>query len=146
MIAVGRVQLLDYLNAVRLTMNDARGAEMSDPVSNHDIEDVLSSIRRLVAQGNPRQTVPRTPDPAPIDVSISRPPATEPAAPKPAPAIASPERFLLTPALRIEADEPVTPLRPEPALPVATAAPTSSRASLEATIACLLYTSDAADD
>ncbi|MCK0121721.1 hypothetical protein MWU61_14310 [Loktanella sp. F6476L] len=25
---------------------------MSDPVSNHDIEDVLSSIRRLVAQGN----------------------------------------------------------------------------------------------
>ncbi len=29
---------------------------MSDPVTNHDIEDVLSSIRRLVAQGDSRRT------------------------------------------------------------------------------------------
>lgn len=32
---------------------------MSDPVSNHDIEDVLSSIRRLVAQGS-QQTQPES--------------------------------------------------------------------------------------
>lgn len=36
---------------------------MSDPVSNHDIEDVLSSIRRLVAQGDPKSTAQAAPEP-----------------------------------------------------------------------------------
>jgi len=36
---------------------------MSDPVSNHDIEDVLSSIRRLVAQGDPKAVENAQPEP-----------------------------------------------------------------------------------
>lgn len=55
---------------------------MSDPVTNLDIEDVLSSIRRLVTEegrGDSRRLQPRRPSPAP--------------------------RLLLTPSLRVEHDE-----------------------------------------
>lgn len=62
---------------------------MSDPVSNHDIEDVLSSIRRLVAQGN-TQTTPETPQ---------KPTVLHDVAP---PAVA--DRLVLTPAFRVEDD------------------------------------------
>lgn len=60
---------------------------MSEPVTNVEIEDVLTSIRRLVAEGNtPRTLVPRP----------------EPVVEKPS---AAAERFVLTPALRV-ADAP----------------------------------------
>ena len=60
---------------------------MSDPVSNHDIEDVLTSIRRLVAQGNAeiKQEVRQEPP-------VLRHVESEPA----------PDRFVLTPAFRVE--------------------------------------------
>ncbi|MFT5650678.1 MAG: hypothetical protein ACJAXK_002418 [Yoonia sp.] len=62
---------------------------MSDPVTNVEIEDVLSSIRRLVAEGDKTRT---------LIVPLEN---TDPA---PAP---QPERFVLTPALRVaETPEP----------------------------------------
>ncbi|MCO4849275.1 MAG: hypothetical protein KC448_15075 [Yoonia sp.] len=73
---------------------------MSDPVTNVEIEDVLSSIRRLVAEGDKTRgpVVPlKNTDPAPV---------------------AQPERFVLTPALRVaetptqETEEPII-LSPE---------------------------------
>lgn len=60
---------------------------MSDPLKQMEIEDVLSSIRRLVANGSEQQ---RTPSPAPE---------------KPA----APERLVLTPAQRIEVVEDPAP-------------------------------------
>jgi hypothetical protein len=62
---------------------------MSDPVTNMEIEDVLSSIRRLVS-GDER------PNPA-MDAS---PPARR------APERAEPERLVLTPSLRVDAARP----------------------------------------
>ncbi len=56
---------------------------MSDPVTNIEIEDVLSSIRRLVAEGDR----PRT-DPKQVP---AEPPMAE----------AAPEKFVLTPAFRV---------------------------------------------
>lgn len=93
---------------------------MSDPLSNREIEDVLSSIRRLVAQGDPARSV-----------------AAQPGAP--------PEKLVLTPAFRVAAaaEKPVAAEAvPEVTLPdnlpeqdaaahLAPAAPPS----LEATIA-----------
>lgn len=64
---------------------------MSDPMTNLQIEDVLSSIRRLVAEGDKT----RAHDDAAQDV--------ESAHPKPA---KSPDRLVLTPALRVEGDVP----------------------------------------
>ncbi len=58
---------------------------MSDPVTNVEIEDVLSSIRRLVSS-----------DERPKSVSSVQP------APEPAPAPAEPERLVLTPSLRVD--------------------------------------------
>eukprot|EP00581_Thalassiosira_minuscula_P035406 CAMPEP_0184457100 /NCGR_PEP_ID=MMETSP0740-20130409/28960_1 /TAXON_ID=385413 /ORGANISM="Thalassiosira miniscula, Strain CCMP1093" /LENGTH=120 /DNA_ID=CAMNT_0026829403 /DNA_START=60 /DNA_END=418 /DNA_ORIENTATION=- len=58
---------------------------MSDPVTHAEIEDVLSSIRRLVS-----------------DDSRSGPAAPEPAA-----------RLVLTPALRVQADGPDSPRAPD---------------------------------
>ena len=68
---------------------------MSEPVTNHDIEDVLSSIRRLVSQGN-RETQVETPEKQLRAVETP-----------------SPNRLVLTPAFRIR-DEPVD--SPEPQL------------------------------
>ena len=81
---------------------------MSDPVSNHDIEDVLSSIRRLVAQGDPR----RMPSYASKPVHTGARPAPEPVKQEASAAPAQPERLVLTPALRV--------LTPEDAAPTAT--------------------------
>ena len=122
---------------------------MSDPVSNHDIEDVLSSIRRLVAQGNAEDKQQTRPEPPILrDVADNQ----------------TPDRLVLTPAFRVEddADDSVqaqnlqspptfTPdagdmiatgedEMPEPAIfwtedTPAPRADTSDRASLEATIA-----------
>lgn len=68
---------------------------MSDPVSNHDIEDVLSSIRRLVAQGN-HVTKPETPENALRSVPTS------------------PDRLVLTPAFRVlDAPAPTESSKPD---------------------------------
>ena len=67
---------------------------MSDPVSNHDIEDVLTSIRRLVAQGNAEIKQETRQEP-----TVLRNVESEPMS----------ERFVLTPAFRVEdavADSP----------------------------------------
>jgi hypothetical protein len=74
---------------------------MSDPVTNLAIEDVLSSIRRLVSEGD-RSTK--------VDIFAQSGPVSPHAAAAPAPQILSqppviPDRFVLTPALRIT--EPV---------------------------------------
>ena len=69
---------------------------MSDPVTNVEIEDVLSSIRRLVAEGDKTRVAV---------VSLENI--------DPAPMI-SPERFVLTPALRVA--ETLTPLAEEPTM------------------------------
>ncbi len=58
---------------------------MSDPVTNVEIEDVLSSIRRLVS-GDER---PRSAAPSPV---------------APTPARAEPDRLVLTPSLRVDDD------------------------------------------
>lgn len=59
---------------------------MSDPVSNHDIEDVLTSIRRLVAQGNAESKQQRRQEPPVLrDVEAEQ----------------APDRFVLTPAFRV---------------------------------------------
>lgn len=104
---------------------------MADPVTNIQIEDVLSSIRRLVAEGDrsrptPANAAPHMAQPAPAATI----PAVELA---PAPVV---ERFVLTPALRVIPDAAT----PEPegdavaAEPVP-APPPSPRSALEATIA-----------
>ena len=59
---------------------------MSDPVSNHDIEDVLSSIRRLVAQGNKENNADA---------------AARPAAARPVAVPESSERLVLTADFRV---------------------------------------------
>ena len=69
---------------------------MSDPVKNSEIEDVLSSIRRLVSENHSEPSQPKT-DPA-ADVEADPEPKQEKRA--------SSERLVLTPSLRIEdADE-----------------------------------------
>ena len=80
---------------------------MSDPVTHHDIEDVLSSIRRLVAQGDTRRPndAGATPSLVRSEPKLAKPEAvtdekkevsSEAPADKPAP-----ERLVLTPAFRI---------------------------------------------
>ena len=84
---------------------------MSDPVSNHDIEDVLSSIRRLVAQGDPKRIHQAANAPTPLH---------------PGPAATSSnleetrdtgrfERLVLTPAFRIPDAPDEAAATPEPA-------------------------------
>lgn len=130
---------------------------MSDPVSNHDIEDVLSSIRRLVAQGDPRRAPSFGAKPAASTPRPAPEPAKQESSAKPAPT----DRLVLTPALRVltpddaapqardtdsqvaapaqdttpAATESVSaaPTRDQPSRP----AETSGRASLEAKIAAL---------
>ena len=68
---------------------------MSDPVTNVEIEDVLSSIRRLVAEGNKTATAAKA-----VDVVKTTPVKTA-------------ERFVLTPALRVTEDAPVDADVPE---------------------------------
>jgi len=112
---------------------------MSDPVTNVEIEDVLSSVKRLVSAGN-KGDATREP--------------VQPAVP------AQPERFVLTPALRVSSQEDATESLDQPEDVWATApeepaiddeettlvmdmptdevkelAPTADRDSLEATIA-----------
>ncbi len=102
---------------------------MSDPVTNVEIEDVLSSIRRLVSEGDkPRKDAAQQLETAPK----------------------APERLVLTPALRVDEPRQDTPLElpeadgflelsdssvtPEAAPEAADPSPTD-RADLEATIA-----------
>ena len=81
---------------------------MSDPVSNHDIEDVLSSIRRLVAQGDPRRPTPVANAPTPLR---SEEPAKEEVSAPPAPT----DRLVLTPAFRVSVPtEEVQAAQPDP--------------------------------
>lgn len=78
---------------------------MSDPMSHVEIEDVLSSIRRLVSQDlRPGRVAPVAPA---VDMASARPQA------QPAPD----SKLLLTPALRVVSDvsAPVTAAAPEPA-------------------------------
>lgn len=103
---------------------------MSDPVTNVEIEDVLSSIRRLVSDGDKA----RTRDTAPIEAPIKAPveAAIEPEAPvhvvetDESLGDVRPDRFVLTPAFMVAdrdtqsddtADDAVLPeATPEPAL------------------------------
>ena len=73
---------------------------MSEPMSNHEIEDVLSSIRRLVSEDL---------RPAPRQPAVSPEPAAE--------------KLLLTPALRVVEAEPDRDIAEEPAQPVQTREP-----------------------
>ncbi|SDI34502.1 hypothetical protein [Aliiruegeria lutimaris] len=68
---------------------------MSDPVSNADIEDVLSSIRRLVAGDKPDETgaADATQAEAPKDAAPHQPP------------VQGEEALVLTPSLRVEETE-----------------------------------------
>lgn len=75
---------------------------MSDPVTNIEIEDVLSSIRRLVAESE-----------RPVDRASTRAP------------LPSGDRLVLTPALRV-AD---TPTLPAPPRPVVAEVPVAARAA-----------------
>lgn len=78
---------------------------MSEPISNHEIEDVLSSIRRLVSE-----------DLRPA----ARAAVDQPSAPKAAATTESGDKLLLTPALRVVPD-PVPqpePVSAEPVTPV----------------------------
>lgn len=70
---------------------------MSDPVSNHDIEDVLSSIRRLVAQGDPK----RVPTAANEPTLLHPGPITTPSKAEDSIETGRFERLVLTPAFRI---------------------------------------------
>jgi len=84
---------------------------MSDPVTNVEIEDVLSSIRRLVSDGDKA----RTRDPAPVqpEETAAAPQELPPEAQEAQPEVsAKPEKFVLTPAFMVtdvdtvvEADE-----------------------------------------
>ncbi len=76
---------------------------MSDPMSNHEIEDVLSSIRRLVTQESPA--------PAPTKA---------PAKPR-----AEPGKLVLTPAFRVP-DTPPEPARSDAAASASSTAPQDS--------------------
>lgn len=86
---------------------------MSEPMSSGEIEDVLSSIRRLVSE----DLRPATPTPA-----AQKPAGPDTAAPKPKVADAS-GKLLLTPALRVvgQAEATLPPARPSAAAPVAPA-------------------------
>ena len=68
---------------------------MSDPVTNVEIEDVLSSIRRLVSDGDKA----RTRDPAPVEVDAA-PVQNAPEAPAET-SESKPDKFVLTPALLV---------------------------------------------
>ncbi|NBD30618.1 MAG: hypothetical protein GVY31_11345 [Alphaproteobacteria bacterium] len=87
---------------------------MSDPVTNVEIEDVLSSIRKLVSQGDE----PRARDSAPRDDAAPDPAQTEEPA---AASDAKPAKLLLTPAQLVETGateiSEATPQRPEAAAP-----------------------------
>jgi len=127
---------------------------MSDPVSNHDIEDVLSSIRRLVAQGDPKAVENAQPEPVLSSVKNQNN-ATETNS-SDAPSAAG--KLVLTPAFRVnpsvDASDAANSPAPTRAYDAATNAPESDviptkdprpipapaespseRASLEATIA-----------
>ena len=65
---------------------------MSDPMTNLQIEDVLSSIRRLVAEGDKT----RSDDDVANDQPVPQP--------MPSKTVKTPERLVLTPALRVSQD------------------------------------------
>ena len=72
---------------------------MSDPVTNVEIEDVLSSIRRLVSDGDKA----RTRDPAPVESEAD--PAHEAPEESAETPESKPARFVLTPALMVVAND-----------------------------------------
>ena len=76
---------------------------MSDPVTNHDIEDVLSSIRRLVAQGDSRRVEESSNAPTPFHKSVPIAPRVDETPEKEAVlAEEKPvDRLVLTPAFRV---------------------------------------------
>lgn len=76
---------------------------MSEPVSNVEIEDVLSSIRRLVSENNRAPDVARVSIAAQSPVEVSTETVVEPFVDTPiaAPVEAPVEKLVLTPALRI---------------------------------------------
>ncbi|KAG1713630.1 hypothetical protein GQR58_002098 [Nymphon striatum] len=70
---------------------------MSDPVTNVEIEDVLSSIRRLVSDGDKA----RTRDPAPVEVTTARQDNPVQAVSESTPETAVTDRLVLTPAFLV---------------------------------------------
>ena len=114
------------------------GQNMSEPLSSTEIEDVLSSIRRLVSDD--MRPAPRAQDPAPA-------PAAAEAGGK----------LILTPALRVVESRPDTPPQPSPAprlhlnFPAPSAAPRTVEinpepASIETVVASLGAAVDASQD
>ncbi len=89
---------------------------MSEPMSTHEIEDVLSSIRRLVSED-----LRPSPHPAPKpDTTATTAPA--PDSPEPSPQAAPASKLLLTPALRVvddAAEAAAAPADPITADPIA---------------------------
>ncbi|MCF2869919.1 hypothetical protein L0664_02460 [Octadecabacter sp. G9-8] len=70
---------------------------MSDPVTNVEIEDVLSSIRRLVSDGDKA----RTRDPAPVEATDKAPQSEAEEAPESTPQNDLSDRLVLTPAFLV---------------------------------------------
>ncbi len=121
---------------------------MSDPVTNVEIEDVLSSIRRLVSDGDKSRARDSNAETEAEGSAEAAPDAAEDAA-------TAPDRLVLTPAFRVAEDDDVAPSHTEllwetPSAPAAEQAPetdnaatpdsaetadTPDRSTLEATIA-----------
>lgn len=112
---------------------------MSDPVTNHDIEDVLSSIRRLVAQGDSRRTEEMGKSSARFHAPAAEAPQRSVTTEKngvssePAPI----ERLVLTPAFRVT---PQADLPEQPATETGEAAPTAHEMPMEQPVADTAYT------
>lgn len=107
---------------------------MSDPVTNVEIEDVLSSIRRLVSEGEKAR------QPSDVDARLPHMPQATGAAAGLAKVdkgkAAAPEKLVLTPALRVAGPDDL-PQKPAVEVPASDEPEQdkSDRASLEATIA-----------
>ena len=90
---------------------------MSDPVTNIEIEDVLSSIRRLVAEGD-KLRAPAAPREAPLtlDNAVSVPASEPEPEPEPAPEPVSAGKFVLTASHRVDTDRepPAAEAAPRP--------------------------------
>lgn len=90
---------------------------MSDPVTNIEIEDVLSSIRRLVSDGDKA----RTRDPAPVGAAAAAPEMVADAAPQTESpdVIAKAEKLVLTPAFLVVDSDVQAPVDEAPDEPAA---------------------------
>ncbi len=111
---------------------------MSEPMTNIEIEDVLSSIRRLVSEDAPRPTAPPRPMPLMLTPAF-RVSAPKPARPgNPSAAVSAPVAAVSAPAAAVTrsraaaVSRPGAPADPAPAPEVAIAAPAATQMPLDA--------------